>query len=126
MKTPVLAPLAELTGVTFVSLQLPRDTRARPEDLPLFDPTPDIKDFTDTAAILHNLDLLIAVDTALVHLAGALALPVWTLIDVHNDWRWLLDREDSPWYPTMRLFRQKRAGDWPEVIERVRDELRRL
>ena len=70
-----------------------RDTRARPEDLPLFDPTPDIKDFTDTAAILHNLDLLIAVDTALVHLAGALALPVWTLIDVHNDWRWMIDRD---------------------------------
>jgi tetratricopeptide (TPR) repeat protein len=75
--------------------------------------------FTDTAAILMNLDLLVAVDTATAHLAGALGVPVWTVLNFMPDWRWLLDRNDSPWYPTMRLFRQTRPGDWDEVFERV-------
>ena len=71
----------------------------------------------DTAALMQQLDLVIAVDTAVVHLAGALGRPVWVMLPFSPDWRWLLDREDSPWYPTMRLFRQPSFGDWPAVVE---------
>ena len=73
----------------------------------------------DTAAVMKNLDLVISVDTALAHLAGALAVPVWVAMPLAPDWRWLLRREDSPWYPTMRLFRQIRLGDWDEVFARI-------
>jgi tetratricopeptide (TPR) repeat protein len=82
--------------------------------------------FVDTAAIIENLDLVITSDTAVPHLAGALGRPVWTLLPFAPDWRWLLGREDSPWYPTMRLFRQKSSGDWPEVIARVAVALARF
>ena len=75
---------------------------------------------------MAELDLVIAVDTAVAHLAGALAKPVWTLLPFAPDWRWLLDREDTPWYPTMRLFRQKSRGQWQPVIARVAEELGRL
>jgi ADP-heptose:LPS heptosyltransferase len=78
---------------------------------------------TDTAAILANLDLLISVDTMVAHLAGALGRPVWTLLAHVPDWRWLLDREDSPWYPTMRLLRQPQPGNWEAVIQQVAREL---
>ena len=77
----------------------------------------------DTAALIANLDLVISVDTAVAHLAGAMGKPVWVLLPYSPDWRWLLDREDSPWYSTMRLFRQKSLGDWTEVIERVAQSL---
>jgi tetratricopeptide (TPR) repeat protein len=80
--------------------------------------------FLRTAGIMQNLDLVISADTAVVHLAGAMGLPVWCLIAVANDWRWLTDREDSAWYPTLRLFRQREPGDWPEVFERVESALR--
>ncbi len=89
----------------------------------LIDWTADLNDFVDTAALLENLDLLIAVDTAVAHLAGALGKTVWLLLPTPPDWRWMLHRSDSPWYPTMRLFRQKRAGDWGEVIAELRDAL---
>jgi ADP-heptose:LPS heptosyltransferase len=79
----------------------------------------ELKDFSDTAALMENLDLIITVDTAAAHLAGALGRKVWLLLPLVSDWRWLLDREDSPWYPTMRLFRQKKMGDWSEPIERL-------
>ena len=75
--------------------------------------------FLDTAAIMMNLDLVVTVDTAIEHLAGALAVPVWTVHWFVPDWRWFLDRDDSPWYPTMRLFRQKQLGDWNEVFDRI-------
>jgi hypothetical protein len=88
-----------------------------------FDASPFLEDFSDTAALIANLDLVITVDTAVCHLAGALAAPVWTLIPFAHDWRWLLQREDSPWYPTMRLFAQPKIGDWQSAIEEVRDEL---
>lgn len=85
--------------------------------------TPTIRDFTDTAFLITKLDLVICVDTVVAHLAGAMGRPVWTLLPHSADWRWMQDREDTPWYPTMRLFRQKTKGDWAEVIERVRKEL---
>ena len=75
-------------------------------------------DFADTAGLISQLDLVITVDTAVAHLAGAMGKKVWVLLPFVPDWRWLLDREDSPWYPTMRLFRQKVKGDWAEVMER--------
>jgi hypothetical protein len=88
----------------------------------LVDWTQELKDFADTAALIANLDLVIAVDTAVAHLAGAMGKPVWTLLPF-VPWRWLLGREDSPWYPSMRLFRQPRMGDWDSVVMRVVEEL---
>ncbi len=85
----------------------------------LIDLTGDLHDFADTAALVSNLDLIITVDTAVAHVAGALGVPAWVLIASEHDWRWLLDREETPWYPTLRLFRQRAAGQWPEVVERV-------
>jgi len=80
--------------------------------------------FMDTAAVMKNLDLVIASDSAVAHLAGALGVPVWVALALVPDWRWLLEREDSPWYPTMRLFRQTRYGCWDHVFERITDELK--
>ena len=78
-----------------------------------------------TAAVIDQLDLVITVDTAVAHLAGALGKPVWVLLAFHADFRWLRDREDCPWYPSARLFRQARIGDWNAVLERVSAELKR-
>lgn len=89
----------------------------------LIDFTQSLHDFSDTAALIENLDLVISVDTSTAHLAGALAKPVWLMNRFDTCWRWLLDRTDSPWYPTARLYRQRRAGDWDEVIERIRIDL---
>jgi tetratricopeptide (TPR) repeat protein len=83
----------------------------------------DDLDFANTAALIENLDLVISVDTSLAHLAGALGVPTWVLLTFRPDWRWLLDREDSPWYPSVRLLRQPRVGDWDSVLERMRAEL---
>ena len=82
-----------------------------------------LEDFSDTAALAENLDLIIAVDTATVHLAGALGRPVWLLNRFDSCWRWLLERTDSPWYPTLRIYRQSRPGEWEDVLERVRADL---
>jgi ADP-heptose:LPS heptosyltransferase len=84
---------------------------------------PCLKDFSDTAAIIENLDLLISIDTATAHLAGALGKPVWVLLPYVADWRWFLDRQDSPWYPSMRLFRQIRVSDWQSPLNLVRTAL---
>jgi ADP-heptose:LPS heptosyltransferase len=82
-----------------------------------------LHDFADTAALIENLDLLITVDTAVAHLAGALDKPVWMLLKFRPDWRWLLDRSDSPWYPTMRLFRQPNRNDWDTPIRMISRQL---
>ena len=82
--------------------------------------------FVDTAALMANLDLVVSIDTAIVHLAGAMGRPVWTLLCATPDWRWLQDRSDTPWYPTMRLFRQTAPGDWHAVFIQIRDALRAL
>jgi FkbM family methyltransferase len=122
----LLTPLFEVPGITWVILQKDR----RPFDLGVLaarrgwlDPLGEAKDFADTAAIIEQLDLVIGVDTSLVHLAGALGKPTWVLIPANTDWRWLLEREDSPWYPGLRLFRQPRRLAWPDAIERVAAEL---
>jgi hypothetical protein len=81
--------------------------------------------FMDTAAVMKNLDLVITSDTAVPHLAGALGVPVWTALPLVPDWRWLLEREDCPWYPSMRLFRQTRFAQWDDVFERIGEELKR-
>src|SRR5262249_43442415 len=91
----------------------------------LHDPMPHVLDFTDTAAILENLDLLVTIDTSVAHLAGALGRPVWMLLRFDACWRWLLDRNDSPWYPSMRIFRQEHPNQWESAVRRVADELRR-
>jgi ADP-heptose:LPS heptosyltransferase len=83
----------------------------------------ELNDFTDTAAVIANLDLVISVDTAVAHLAGALGKTVWTLLPFVPDWRWLQNRDDSPWYPSMRLFRQTRTNNWAGVFEQVKEAL---
>jgi len=83
-----------------------------------------VRDFADTAALISLMDLIVSVDTSVAHLAGAMGKPVWILLSYSPDWRWLLDREDSPWYPTARLFRQPAIGDWDSIVTRVREELR--
>ncbi|HMF17604.1 MAG TPA: tetratricopeptide repeat-containing glycosyltransferase family protein, partial [Gemmataceae bacterium] len=121
------APLAKVAGVHLLSLQVGpgRDQLIRlTEAFPVADLAPPT--FADLAAAIKNLDLVISVDTAPAHLAGALAMPVWVALSFSGEWRWLLDREDSPWYPTMRLFRQKQPGDWDEVFERIATEVARL
>jgi hypothetical protein len=116
-----LAPLTEIPGVHFFSLQ--KGTTATVETPPKqttwSDFTSELNDFADTAALVQNLDLVITVDTSVAHLAGAMGKPTWTLLAKRPEWRWMLDREDSPWYPTMRLFRQSERGNWEDVITRV-------
>jgi tetratricopeptide (TPR) repeat protein len=119
--TPLL-PLLGVPGVQFISLQ--KDLRPGDEDLLRQHPHvvhlgDQLEDFTDTAAVMSLLDLLISSDTAPVHLAGALGRPVWIMLQYSPDWRWLLDREDNPWYPTARLFRQPTASDWDTVVRQV-------
>lgn len=122
-----LLPLNDVAGVEFFSLQI--DT-SNTSGLPsafndkLTDLTAEIDDFHDTAALVANLDLVITVDTALAHLAGAMGKPVWLMLPALSDWRWLEKRDDSPWYPTMRLFRQPEPGDWGSVIQQIKAALR--
>ncbi|MDR1703052.1 MAG: tetratricopeptide repeat protein, partial [Sporomusaceae bacterium] len=122
-----VVPLAAVRDdIDFYSLQVGApgaNAPQAPAEMRFFDLTPSIGDFADTAALIANLDLVISVDTAVAHLAGALGKPVWTLIYYANDWRWFKDREDSPWYPAMRLFRQREPGGWDSVIEKVAKNL---
>lgn len=116
------APLATADNVTFFSLQVGAEaeqTACPPNGMSLIDLTDHINDFSDTAALIEQLDLVISIDTAAVHLAGALGKPTWLLLPFAPDWRWLLHRNDSPWYPTMRFFRQERHEGWEPVIKKV-------
>jgi len=125
----MLLPLLGVRGADFFSLQVGpgmEEIRMLPDPSLIIDHTKFIKDFADTAALMDELDLIISVDTAVAHLAGALARPVWTLLPFVPDWRWQLKREDSPWYPTMRLFRQPKSDDWTRVIQRVAEALTAL
>lgn len=117
----LLAPLLETVDIQWLSLQKGGDKSNLPTAV--MDLAPLLVNFAETAAAIEGLDLVITVDTAVAHLAGALGKPVWTLIPYAPDWRWLLYRDDSPWYPTMRLFRQPIAGDWDSVVLAVRRAL---
>ena len=124
-----LSLLAEVKELSFVSLQKVEavgQIRKPPAGLVIHDWTDELEDFADTAALVDGLDLVISVDTAVAHLAGALGKPVWLMNRFDTDWRWLLNRDDSPWYPLLRQFRQPSPGDWHSVIAGVRDALRRL
>ena len=117
-----LRPIAEAGDAAFVSLQKPMPTRdlAAMQQFPgMTDLSADLTDFGETAAMMENLDMIVTVDTAMGHLAGALARPVWIMIPKAADWRWMLDRSDSPWYPTARLFRQTRPGAWDELLAEI-------
>jgi hypothetical protein len=113
------------SNADWVSLQkeVRDEDRSLAPNTPIADFSKTLNDFSDTAALVAHLDLVISVDTAVAHLAGAMGKPVWILLPFHPDFRWLRDRDDSPWYPTARLFRQTRAGDWKGVVERVFQEL---
>jgi tetratricopeptide (TPR) repeat protein len=120
------APLAEIAGARFFSLQKGDGREQLPaiaDRLSAIDLSDSLETFLDTAAAMKNLDLVITSDTAVAHLAGALGVPVWVALSRVPDWRWLCDRCDNPWYPTMRLFRQSRHGDWADVFQRIHSAL---
>jgi tetratricopeptide (TPR) repeat protein len=130
----LFAALGNIEGVRLVSLQK-EDTESKVQGpksnvkaqstiLDLGEIDTEHGPFMDTAAIMMNLDLVITSDTSVAHLAGALGVPVWVALPLTSDWRWLMDRRDSPWYPTMRLFRQRKIGDWSEVFEEIEVALR--
>lgn len=125
----LLAPLGRVAHVGFFSLQVgpaAEEVVTAPAELRLTDLADELKDWTDTAAVIANLDLVITVDTAVAHLAGALGRPVWVMLPFAGDWRWIRGRNDTPWYPSMRLFWQERWGDWGGVIDRIRTALEEL
>ena len=122
-----LAPLTHLESATFYSLQMgppAAQLKHLEANAGIIDLQDQQQDLADTAAIVANLSLVISIDTSIAHLAGAMGVPVWILLHRAPDWRWLLDREDSPWYPSARLFRQTTLGNWHDVIGRVEAELR--
>ncbi|HVY14914.1 MAG TPA: tetratricopeptide repeat-containing glycosyltransferase family protein [Rhodopila sp.] len=123
MRLADMASLLSVPGCSFVSLQLGPPARQMAGHDALVDVSDRLTDWNDTAELIAGLDLVIAVDTAVAHLAGALGRPVWMLNRYDTCWRWFQQREDTPWYPTMRLFRQTRKGDWSDVVARVRAAL---
>jgi len=133
MPLEIFEPLAANDGVRLVSLQkhpgaeqIARN-RSRLKIIQWSNPKDvSANAWVDTAAMIKNLDLVIGVDTSVCHLAGALGVPTWVALPLAADWRWLEEREDTPWYPNMRLFRQKTLGDWHEVVERLAVALREL
>ena len=124
IRLDALAPVLTVPGVTFVSLQV-GEAAAQLADAPagILDAAPSLRSFADTAALIDELDLVIAVDTAAAHCAGALGRPVWVMLPAAPDWRWLLNTPRSPWYPTMRLYRQESLGDWAPVAARIAADL---
>ena len=120
-----LEQLVSLPGISWYSLQMEKQAgeEATRYSLPITDYSASLRDYADQAALAANMDLIIAIDSPTAHLAAAIGRPVWTLLPFDANWRWLHRREDSPWYPTMRLFRQSQPGDWDEVLRRVADAL---
>ena len=119
--------LRDIDGVLLYSLQkgeADEQVKTFQSRLPLIDYMDDVRDFADTAALIENLDLVISVDTAVLHVAGAMGKPAWAILPYVPDWRWMLNRSDSPWYPTMKLFRQPKFGDWESVLREVAQALR--
>lgn len=124
-----LSPVLAVDGAAFYGFQLPPrngDIAASGHAARITDLSGMIRDFEDTAAGLLNMDLLIAVDTSIVHLAGALGVPTWLPLPFNLDWRWLTKRADSPWYPSLRLYRQESVADWSVPITRMANDLARL
>lgn len=123
-----LSPLRKVKSVTFYSLQkgyAVEQIKSSPPEFRLIDYSDEFADFSQTAALMMNLDLIVSTCTSVPHLAGALGRPVWTMVPFNCDWRWRISGESTSWYPTMRLFRQEKFGTWDETIERVADELSR-
>ncbi len=129
MRLADFRPLAAVEGVRFISVQRPVPEHER-ADMQVFgdmlDTAEALKDFSDTAGLLENLDVLITIDSGVCHLAGAMGRPVWVLLARPNDFRWMLQRSDTPWYPSMRLFRQPEVGDWASAIQAVKLALEAL
>jgi len=125
MPFEALAPLARVANASFIGLQFgaPAGEGAAAAGFPALNLGAEIGDFADNAALLANLDLLVTVDTAAGHLAGALGIPAWIMLPATPDWRWMRGRADSPWYPTVKLLRQEKRGEWAPVIERVARDL---
>ena len=122
-----MAPLSEVDGISLYSFQVGGSSDRYAEiGKDVVDLSPQFTDYAQTAGALSQMDLLISVDTSVVHLAGAMGIPTWVLVTRVPDWRWLLDREDSPWYPQTRVFREHDFRAWGEVIDRVKSELQKL
>jgi ADP-heptose:LPS heptosyltransferase len=124
-----LAPLADLSGVQYVVLQKGPAAKQIPgswAEARATHWTSELTDFAETAALIRALDVIVTVDTSVAHVSGALGARVWTAVHVEADWRWLRDRTDSPWYPTMRLFRQTRQDVWDDTVLKIASELRQL
>ena len=119
-----LAPLWGIPGIAWYLLEL--EEKPDPALLPLVDLSPQVRDLAEMSAVMANLDLVLTHDAAAAHLAGGMGVPVWTLLPYACDWRWLSGRDDSPWYPSMRLFRQERPGEWRGVVLRVGEALKQL
>ena len=116
--------LFSLQPVTWVSLQVgSRAYDLQPTPAGVFDASPKLADYAETAGLIENLDLVITVDSSVAHVAGSMGKKTWLLLPYAPDWRWQLDRDDSPWYQSVRLFRQQKIDGWPEVLQRIRDEL---
>ena len=121
-----ILPVCAVQGASFFSLQ--KDLREGDRDVlgvnaHIVNLGSEVNDLRDTAAVMMSRDLVISSDTSIVHLAGSLGRPIWVLLSANPDWRWLLDRNDSPWYPTAKSFRQKESGDWRGVVEELRAQL---
>ena len=120
MKIEHFAPMASIPNTIFFSLQKGAPSlQSLDAPFPLIDLTDKIDDFADTAALIAHLDLVISVDTSVAHLAGAMGKPVWVLSRYDGCWRWLTNRDDSPWYPTLRLFRQNKPNDWASIVDNL-------
>jgi ADP-heptose:LPS heptosyltransferase len=124
----LFAGLEEMKGIQLYSLQkggAEGDAKSRLQEMGIIDYMDEVNNFADTAALIENLDLVISVDTAVLHVAGAIGKRAWALLPYAPDWRWMLNRTDSPWYPTMKLFRQPKFGDWESVLKEVTQALRK-
>ncbi|MCK4988575.1 MAG: hypothetical protein KAS40_23730, partial [Desulfobacterales bacterium] len=126
-----LKSLSDISGVNLYGLQKgiaaeQIEVEGLPQEMRMTNLGQEFEDFTDTAAVIENLDLVISIDTSVAHLAGAMGKPVWVMLPYAADWRWFLNRDDSPWYPTMRLFRQEKQGDWETVLQRITKELQKV
>jgi len=126
LRLETLGPLLRIPGISFFSLQVGAragELEAAPRTAAVIDLAPQLGDFAHTAAAVYALDLVVSVDTAVLHVAGALGRPAWLLLSSSPDWRWLMDRPDTAWYPSVRLYRQEQRGDWGPVVARLRRDL---